>query len=70
MNVTELNRDQLIELKQSYLDVLNESDEHEEVVGVSYNELANADEIVPDDVIFNYYADIIFSEDDFFCSAA
>lgn len=70
MNVTELNRDQLIELKQSYLDVLNESDEHEEVVGVSYNELANADEIVPDDVIFNYYDGVIFSEDDFFCSAA
>ena len=70
MNVTELNRDQLIELKQGYLEVLNESGEHEEVVGVSYDELANADEIVPDDVIFNYYDGIIFSEDDFFCSAA
>lgn len=70
MNVTELNRDQLIELKQSYLEVLNESGEHEEVVGVSYGELANADEIVPDDVIFDYYDGIIFTEDDFFCSAA
>lgn len=70
MNVTELNRDQLIELKQSYLDVLNESGEHEEIVGVGYDELANADEIVLDDVIFDYYADVIFTEDDFFCSAA
>lgn len=70
MNVTELNRDQLIELKQNYLDVLNESGEHEEIVGVSYNELANADEIVSDDVIFNYYDGVVFSEDDFFCSAA
>lgn len=70
MNVAELNRDQLIELKQSYLEVLNESGEHEEVVGVSYGELANADEIVPDDVIFDYYDGIIFTEDDFFCSAA
>lgn len=70
MNVTELNRDQLIELKQSYLEVLNESGEHEEVVGVSYNELASADEIVPDDVIFDYYEGVIFSEDDFFCSVA
>lgn len=69
MDVTELNRDQLNELKQNYLEVLNESGEHGEVVGVSYNELANADEIVPDDVIFDYYDGIIFSEDDFFCSA-
>lgn len=67
MNVTELNRDQLIELKQSYLEVLNESGEHEEIVGVSYNELANADEVIPDNVIFEYYQGVIFSEDDFFC---
>lgn len=69
MNVTELNRDQLIELKQSYLDVLNESGEHEEVVGVSYDELANADEIVPDDVIFDNYSGVVFCDDDFSCSA-
>lgn len=64
MNVTELNRDQLIELKQSYLCQLNDCGEHEEVVEVSYDELANAD-----DVIFEHYQGVIFSEDDFFCSA-
>lgn len=69
MNVTELNRDQLIELKQSYLEVLNESGEHEEIVGVSYYELANADEIVPDDVIFDNYSGVVFCDDDFSCSA-
>lgn len=67
MYVTELNRDQLIELKQSYLDALNESGEHEDVVGVSYDELANADDIVPDDVVFNHYDGVVFSDDDFFC---
>lgn len=69
MNVTELNRDQLIELKQSYLCQLNDCGEHEEVVEVSYDELANADEVIPDDVIFEHYQGVIFSEDDFFCSA-
>ena len=65
MYVTELNRDQLNELKQAYLCELADCGELEEVVGVSYNELADADEIVPD----NDYQDIVFSEDDFFCNA-
>lgn len=69
MYVTELNRDQLNELKQAYLCELADCGELEEVVGVSYNELADADEIVPDNVIFEHYQDIVFSEDDFFCNA-
>ena len=68
MDVTELNRDQLVELKQNYLCELDDSGEHEEVVGVSYGELADADEIVPDDVIFDHYSGVIFTNDDFFCS--
>lgn len=40
---------------------------HEDVVGVSYDELANADDIVPDDVVFNHYDGVVFSDDDFFC---
>jgi hypothetical protein len=31
--------------------------------------LANADEIVPDDVIFREYDDVWFVPDDFFCTA-
>lgn len=80
MTVYELNRDQLVELKQHYLETLSdegclnevlyddaEADEDSE--GVSYEELANADELVPDDVVFSNYEDIDFSEDDFSCSA-
>lgn len=68
MNVTELNREQLIEMKQTYLMELEDCGEHEDVVGISWNELANADELVPDDIIFDKYAGIIFTDDDFWCS--
>ena len=45
-----------------------------EVMGVDYNapsygDLANADEIVSDDVIEREYGDICFTEEDFFCTA-
>lgn len=68
MNVTELSREQLIDLKQTYLTGLVDCGEHEDVIGISWNELANADELVSDDVIFEKYADIIFTDDDFWCS--
>lgn len=35
----------------------------------SYGDLANADEIVPDDVIGREYEGVCFVEDDFFCTA-
>ena len=60
MNVEELNRDQLIELKQRYLDEI--------YYGISNEELARIDSIVSDEVVFNYYEGITFSEDDFFCN--
>ena len=62
MSVEELNRDQLIELKQRYLDEI--------YYGISYDQLASIDSIVPDEVVFNYYEGITFSEDDFFCSCS
>ena len=61
MGVTELSKDQLIELKQNYLCESNEGN-------VSYGELANADSLVEDSVIFDVYGGFIFSEDDFLCS--
>ena len=62
MTVYDLNRDQLIELKQQYL--TNFSGEEP-----SYEELADADEIITDEQIYRYCGDMEFSPDDFFCSA-
>ena len=58
MNIKELTKDQLSQVKQSYLCERNES--------VSYDDLVNADELVSDETIFNEYANIAFTEDDFF----
>lgn len=44
----------------------------EEIIGtdcVSWGALANADEIVPDDVMFRQYDGVLFSSDDFSCTA-
>ena len=68
MSVTELNREQLNELKQRYATQLYECGEEEEVLGITYQELADATKI-PDEVIFNHYDEITFTEDDFFCSS-
>lgn len=68
MNVTELSREQLIEMKQTYLMELEDCGEYEDVVGANWDELTNADELVSDDIIFDKYADTIFTDDDFWCS--
>lgn len=60
MTVYDLNREQLNELKAAYATQLQED------CDMSYEELANAVNI-PDDVIFEHYDGIIFTEDDFFC---
>ena len=70
MTVHELNREQLIQLKQQYLCQLAEEGCYAEVRGVpydepSYGDLADADEIVSDDVIFRNYDDVYFTEEDF-----
>lgn len=57
MSVDELNRDQLIGLKQRYL--------CEIYYGVSWDMLACADELVSDEIVLNYYAGITFCEEDF-----
>ena len=74
MDVLELSREQLIELKQYYLEQLANEGTFAEVLDVDYNEpsyydLANADEIVPDDVVFKNYEGYCFTADDFFCTA-
>lgn len=74
MDVKELSREQLVEVKQHYLTQLADEGNYAEVLGVDYDEpsyydLANADEIVPDDVIFKNYEGVYFVHDDFFCTA-
>jgi hypothetical protein len=59
MTVHELTREQIASLKQEYLCRTQDS--------VSYGELADADEIVPDSTIFSEYEGTEFTEDDFFC---
>ena len=74
MDVLELSREQLVELKQNYLTQLANEGSFAEVLDVdydspSYNDLQNADEIVPDDVVFKNYEGIDFTNEDFFCTA-
>lgn len=74
MDVHDLSRDQLVELKQNYFTELVNEGTFAEVVGRDYDEpscwdLANADDIVPDDVIFRNYEGTHFVNDDFFCTA-
>ena len=75
MEVRELSKDQLLELKQNYLSKLADEGSYAEICDVDYNEpsywdMANADEIVPDDVIFREYEGVHFVMDDFFCTAS
>lgn len=63
MTTYDLDRDQMTVLKGSYLDQhLIETEGR----SASYGELADADEIVPDEVIHEAYAGMYFSQDDFF----
>ena len=58
MSVTDLNRDQLIQLKMAMLT--------ERLESPSYGELANADAIITDGEVLSYYDGYAFSSDDFF----
>ena len=64
MTVQELDRDQLIELKQHYIDEKNQ----EVGQGTSWGELADADELISDKEIYAAYECYSFSNDDFLCS--
>lgn len=59
MKVTDLNREQLAQVKQFYLT------EREQRTGVSWAELANADSLISDEEVYHEYAGMEFSEDDF-----
>lgn len=57
MSYKELNRDQILALKQNYL-VRTQSN-------VSYNELAEADNLVSDEELEQEYKNVNFVEEDF-----
>ena len=62
MKVTELSREQLIQLKQAYMTELAGEEDCGEP---SWEDLAMVDEMVPDDVIFDNYEGTDFTEEDF-----
>ena len=71
MTVEELSRNQIIELKERYMIELAVSGEYAEVMNVSWDnpslgEIAEADNLIPDDIILERYQDTVFSEDDFY----
>lgn len=70
MDVRDLSREQLIQLKQAYLTDLANEGTFAEVVGrdydePSYGDLADADDIVPDEVVFRQWENTNFIEEDF-----
>ena len=65
MKVTELTRDQLVELKERYLvDWYDRLGRYP-----SWEELATADSVVADYAIFDYFDGIEFVPEDFICSS-
>jgi len=63
--VTELTRDELIELKQWMIDERNEAQGE----GTSWGELGDADELITDEEVFERYRDVHFCDEDFFCNS-
>lgn len=57
MSYDELNRDQILALKQNYLVRTQDS--------ISYNELAEADNLVSDEELEQEYKNVNFVEEDF-----
>ena len=66
MDVRDITRDQLDELKQRMICDRNE----EKGEGTSWGELASADDLISDAEVFEEFGGVVFSEDDFFCSAS
>ena len=66
MTVRELNQEQYKELCQDYITRFW-TDFEKETTSPSWGDLACADELVSEDIIYNYYDGIEFTEDDFFC---
>ena len=57
MQLNDLNRDQLIQLKQRYLMIVNQT--------TSWEELSHADDLVSDKQLYDIWSDTEFTVDDF-----
>lgn len=66
MRLSDLTNEQRLELKQ---DIVKDRNEHIGE-GTSYGDLANADELVDDEVLEEAYAGTEFTPDDFSCGEA
>ena len=67
MTVRELNKEQYKELCQNYITNFW-TDNEGGTTSPSLAELSVADELVSEDVIYNYYDGTTFTNDDFFCT--
>lgn len=61
MKIIELNREQIVELKQGYM--IQQADENG--TSPSWGELANADELITDAEVIEVFGSVEFSDDDF-----
>lgn len=71
--VQDLTRNELDELKRSYVDVMFEQVDEcgdDEKLRATWEDYATAPETIPDELIFEYYAGVGFVDDDFFCNIA
>lgn len=62
MTIEELNHDQLSQVKVNYYT----NDLGEPNGPLSYGDLLDIDDIVSDDEVYEAYAGVVFTEDDFF----
>ena len=72
MKVTELNRDQLYELKTLYLTEMQNNGELEKFTGfssISWGMFIDVDDFISDNKMYDHYANTEFVDDDFSCSA-
>ena len=76
MDVKELNRDQLAELKESLFYQIYDMDDEtttfalqDETLPYTRETLPDDPQEIPDNIIFTVYACISFVNDDFFCTA-
>lgn len=63
IRVTDLNREQLVELKQMML--IDSIESEERINAVSYSELANADNLISDNEVYAMYGSVCFVPEDF-----
>lgn len=74
MNVSDLTRDQMVELKQRYLCEIADAGLYSEAFHVDRNSpsygdvFVNADDMASDSEVSKHYAGMSFAQDDFWCS--